>query len=123
MANVELSLGAKVDLDKSTFIKAVAEIGANKPGKSLTQRMVFKTGVTTKVQATKVCCGVTINRKPVCPARSSSPMRAPRRHRPRSLEWCSWPCLTAIPCCVDRSGRQEGPVGWHLNWFRNGYRL
>ena len=63
MKNVELKLGAKFDLDKCTFVKAVAEVGPHAPNTTLTERLVFKTGVTTKVQGTKVCCGVAINGK------------------------------------------------------------
>lgn len=63
--NLELSLGAKVDVDKMTFVKTTCTIGAAKPGATLTDRLVFKSGVTTKVQKTKVCCGVAVKRKPI----------------------------------------------------------
>ncbi len=66
--NVELSLGAKVDIDKMTFVKTTCTIGPAKPKASLNDRLVFKAGVTTKVQKTKVCCGVAVKRKAIRPA-------------------------------------------------------
>ena len=62
--NVEIGLGAKVDIDRSTFIKMVGKVDARKhPDQAFKDRLVFKTGVTTKVQKTKVCCGVAVKRE------------------------------------------------------------
>lgn len=61
--NVELGMGLKVDMNDCSFLKASILIEKDSLNAQLKDRLVFKSGVTTKVDKTKVCCGVQIKRK------------------------------------------------------------